>query len=129
MAACPGRRRGRVLRCVVPSPLLPSPHYTRHSNLSRAGKRPLRAALDRLKPRRVAGRCPGEGKLHTKEKQKMKRISLTEIVMEELDVECLVEEIRNLIREEIDYSDIAAEIVGDLDITSIVRDNIEELPF
>ena len=59
----------------------------------------------------------------------MKRISLTEIVMEELDVECLVEEIRNLIREEIDYSDIAAEIVGDLDITSIVTDNIEELPF
>lgn len=59
----------------------------------------------------------------------MKRISLTEIVMEELDVDCLVEEIRNLIREEIDYSDIAAEIVGDLDITSIVRDNIEELPF
>lgn len=59
----------------------------------------------------------------------MKRISLAEIVMEELDVECLVEEIRNLIREEIDYSDIAAEIVGDLDITSIVRDNIEELPF
>lgn len=59
----------------------------------------------------------------------MKRISLAEIVMEELDVDCLVEEIRNLIREEIDYSDIAAEIVGDLDITSIVRDNIEELPF
>ena len=59
----------------------------------------------------------------------MKRISLAEIVMEELDVECLVEEIRNLIREEIDYSDIAAEIVSDLDITSIVRDNIEELPF
>lgn len=59
----------------------------------------------------------------------MKRISLAEIVMEELDVDCLVEEIRSLIREEIDYSDIAAEIVGDLDITSIVRDNIEELPF
>ena len=59
----------------------------------------------------------------------MKRISLTEIVMEEFDMDRLVEEIRDLIREEIDYSDIAAEIVGDLDITSIVRDNIEELPF
>ena len=59
----------------------------------------------------------------------MKKLSLAEIVMEEVDMDLLEQEIRSLIREEIDYLDIAAEIVDELDITKIVMDNVEELPF
>lgn len=59
----------------------------------------------------------------------MKKLSLAEMVMDELDMEELEYEIRKAIGECIDYGEIASEIVGELDITKIVRDNIEELPF
>ena len=59
----------------------------------------------------------------------MKKLSLAEMVMEELDMEELECAIRNAIQECIDYEEIACAIVEELDITRIVRDNIEDLPF
>lgn len=59
----------------------------------------------------------------------MKKLSLVEMVMDEVSVEILEDYIRNAIQESIDYEEIASEIVGELNITKIVRDNIEELPF
>ena len=59
----------------------------------------------------------------------MRKLSLAEMVMEELDTDELECEIRKAIQECIDYEEIACAIVEELDITRIVRDNIEELPF
>lgn len=59
----------------------------------------------------------------------MRKLSLAEMVMEELDMDELESAIRNAIQECIDYEDIASEIVGELDIIKIVMENIEELPF
>lgn len=59
----------------------------------------------------------------------MRKLSLAEIVMDEVDMDALECAIREMIRECIDYGEIASEIVSELDITKIVMENVEELPF
>ena len=59
----------------------------------------------------------------------MRKLNLAEIVMDEVDMDALEYAIRNAIQECIDYEEIASEIVDELDITKIVMENVEVLPF
>lgn len=59
----------------------------------------------------------------------MKHYSLANIVMEAMDMEALGIALREAIAESIDYEEIASEIVGNLDITEIIVDNLDDCPF
>lgn len=59
----------------------------------------------------------------------MKHYSLTNLVMETLDMDALEIALREAIAESIDYEEIAYEIVGNLDIAEIVKESLEDCPF
>ena len=59
----------------------------------------------------------------------MKNFSLAELVRDCIDMDELEVALREVIAESIVYEEIAAEIVGDMDITQIVRDIITDCPF
>lgn len=59
----------------------------------------------------------------------MKNFSLAELVKGCIDMDALEIALQEMIAESIDYEEIAAEIVGDMDIAQIVRDIITDCPF